>query len=82
MAVPIRRRCHADIAPEPCLDEGCPCTTSVDCGPGQGCDAETGGCFALECLGFLATWLVIDLIYAAATGRLKAPADNTSSDEA
>ena len=40
------------------------------------------GSFALECLGFLATWLVLDLIFALVSGKLSHGNDvDTSSDK-
>ncbi len=34
-----------------CIGPDCPCASNADCGLGEGCDVETGQCFALECLG-------------------------------
>ncbi len=38
------------VVSEVCVGEDCPCTSSGDCGPGEGCEVSTGRCFALECL--------------------------------
>ena len=34
-----------------CLGADCPCLSASDCGVGQACDATSGACFDLECLG-------------------------------
>ena len=39
------------------------------------------GSFALECLGFLATWLVVDLIFALASGKLAGGEDAEAVDK-
>tara|TARA_Y100001934_G_scaffold118177_1_gene144653 strand:- start:674 stop:898 length:225 start_codon:yes stop_codon:yes gene_type:complete len=38
------------------------------------------GSFALECLGFLATWFVLDLVYGLLSGKLGKAGQPTQSD--